>query len=306
MTSNLLEQNLLERTNAAFDGQAVELLRGLLDTDEAKTRAGLNVAIPAMVGELVAASDSESGKQCLFTALDDFDGGLLHHLNEQLGSGQPESLLEKGEAVLQTLLGDRFPPLVDQVGEAGIAHPGKLLPLVAPVVLSVIGKQRRDESLDMAGVAQFLQSQHSLMAESATPGASVAGLAKRPSSSSADVASSVAADISSAATRESTPDQEPSGLVAVLIPLVLLACLAGVGYKSIGPGSKVNSSPAEIESDGELATEVLVDESGADEAEGNSEPADSGKLKESTESPDELGQQPSEGIGEVKGQGSGE
>lgn len=107
--------------------------------DEATTRAAVQAALPALLGGLSANANNPAGAQSLLGALDQHQAGLADDI--QLDAIDAND----GEKILGHVFGGNTDAVVNQLGGLGGAQTGslvrKLLPLLAPIVLSWLAKQ---------------------------------------------------------------------------------------------------------------------------------------------------------------------
>ena len=119
-----------------------------------QTSSALSSAIPAILGGMAQNTADPEGAQSLRRALDDHDGSVLDDPSELLGGGGP------GNGILGHVLGDRRPAVEQAVSERSgldLSAVGKLLPMLAPLVMGALGKQQRQDNLDGVGVADVVQ-----------------------------------------------------------------------------------------------------------------------------------------------------
>lgn len=130
-----------------------------------QTASAANGIFAALLGGLAGnAASSQSGLQSLMMALDrDHDGSILDDLGEIIGAmasgNQPASNALNGAGILSHILGDRQEAVAQQVGQSSgltTQQVMRLLPLLAPVVMAVLGRARQSGQLDMGGLLQTL------------------------------------------------------------------------------------------------------------------------------------------------------
>lgn len=130
-----------------------------------QTASAANGIFAALLGGLAGnAASSPNGLQSLVAALDrDHDGSILDDLGEIIGSmannDQPASSTLNGAGILQHILGDQQQTVAQQVGQnSGLSMQQvmRLMPLLAPIVMAVLGRVRQSGHLDMGGLLQTL------------------------------------------------------------------------------------------------------------------------------------------------------
>jgi len=153
--------NLLDLVKGAVGGQ-MGPLAGILGEDEQKTSSAVGAAIPAILGGLLKKTSTPQGADEIFKTLDDHDGGILDNIGGLLGGGNHTDLLSKGTSLLGMLFGNNQSNLLGSIAKmAGIGNgkAGTILGLLAPIVMGVLGKQRRTQGLDVGGLTSLLMSQ---------------------------------------------------------------------------------------------------------------------------------------------------
>jgi hypothetical protein len=135
-----------------IDPQTLSQLSQQLGTDEKTTREALPAAMTALLGGLSQNSLNPQGAQQLSSALDrDHDGSLLDNLSGAL-LGRAGNVNPGG--ILGHVFGGRRPAVESQVGRStGLNQQqvGRLLMLLAPIVLAYLGRQQRQRGGAAAG-----------------------------------------------------------------------------------------------------------------------------------------------------------
>ena len=133
------------------------------------TSKAMSAAMPALLGALARNASSGSGAEALASALSrDHDGGILDDLTGFLGKGDTSA----GDGILGHVLGanrDNVAAGVSRSSGLDVSAVQKLLPMLAPVVLGMLGREQRAQSLDASGLASML-GQESRADERAAPG----------------------------------------------------------------------------------------------------------------------------------------
>jgi hypothetical protein len=131
-----------------------------LGVDEQSTRSAVAAALPLLMSALARNSSSSDGATSLHRALEkDHDGSLLDDLPGFLNNAQAGS----GAGILKHLLGERREASQDGLARAsGLdkATMGRLLVMLAPLILAALGRAQRKQWLDSPGLAGMIQSEH--------------------------------------------------------------------------------------------------------------------------------------------------
>lgn len=141
-----------------------------LGVDKNKTQQAITVALPLLIGALNRNASTSDGAQALTGALQrDHDGSILEDL---LGNLSKKKTVDDGSAILGHVSGDKRSGLEQNISRTSGLDPettGKLLSMLAPVVLGVLGQIRNKQSMEPLGVASLLQNERKT-AETAVPG----------------------------------------------------------------------------------------------------------------------------------------
>lgn len=168
----------------------VQRISRQVGADEANIKTAIAAALPMIIGGLSRnTKDSSEGAQSLSTALErDHDGSLLGNLSSLLGGsgaggaaggllGAAGALLGGGEdpqgkgatpratdgdGILRHVFGEKRSAVERGVSRASgldSGTVGKLLSMLAPVVMDAVGKAKKREQLDAGGVSRLLDEE---------------------------------------------------------------------------------------------------------------------------------------------------
>ncbi len=143
-----------------------------IGADPAETSKAVAMALPALLGGLSRNASNPQGAMDLDRALNDHDGGILDDLGGLLGGGGGVGG-GIGGAILGHIFGARRAPVEQGVGKAtGLdsQQVGKLLVMLAPIVMAVLGRMKQQKNLDASRLPEVLQQSTRRM-ESEPPGA---------------------------------------------------------------------------------------------------------------------------------------
>jgi hypothetical protein len=148
---------LIDLVNDQLDDRAVSQLSQQLGVDPSTTRQAVPAALTALLGGLSQNAARPAGAEQLLGALSrDHDGSVLNDLAGVLGGPQ---LGQQGAGILGHVFGARQPAVETQVGRAtGLdgATAGRLLMLLAPLVLGALGRAQRQRGLDAGELSDVL------------------------------------------------------------------------------------------------------------------------------------------------------
>ncbi len=162
--------SLLDMLQSKLAGEPAAQLGKQMGTDSAGAQKAISAALPALMAALAGNARSKDGASALANALErDHDGGILDDLQGFLGKGDASG----GEGILKHALGGRRQAVETEVAkQTGLdmkAITG-LLPMLAPLVMGALGRQKKQQGLDMGGLASMLSGEGQRAKEMA-PGA---------------------------------------------------------------------------------------------------------------------------------------
>ena len=164
---------LLGTLAQTLGGQQMSQLAGAIGADERTTQQAVGAALPAILAALNRNTNSTQGAQALNHALErDHDGSLLDNLGGFLG-GQMAGKQADGAGILGHLLGARRPQLEEGVAKASgldMSQVARLLPILAPIVMAALGRQKRKAGLDEAGLSGLLGTESAIARREAPSG----------------------------------------------------------------------------------------------------------------------------------------
>jgi len=128
-----------------------------------QTASAANGIFATLVGGLANNATNEGGLSSLMSALDrDHDGSILDDLGGLIGAvsqGNTPNNALNGAGILGHILGDRQETAVQQVSQSSGLNMDqimKLMPILAPIVMGVLGRTKNSQGLDLGGLAQVL------------------------------------------------------------------------------------------------------------------------------------------------------
>lgn len=151
--------SLLETLTSQLGGDTLKQIGRQIGSDEQQTQAATGAALSTLIGALARNAAKGDGADSLHRAIaKDHDGSVLGDIGSLLR--EPES--GAGDGILRHVLGSNR-----QRVERGLSQStgmrqdsaGKLLEMLAPMVLSALGKQQRTQRMDSSSLAEFLGQQ---------------------------------------------------------------------------------------------------------------------------------------------------
>ncbi len=150
---------LFEQLAEQLGGDAIGQISRQIGADEESTSRAVSGALPMMMAALTRNAQSPDGAASLFNALKrDHDGGLLDDLGGFLGHSESGP----GDAILGHIFGNRRNSVengLSQMSGLNLGKIGKLLPILAPILLAALGRKRRSRQFDSGGLTDFLNTE---------------------------------------------------------------------------------------------------------------------------------------------------
>lgn len=147
------DSSVLGAVEAQLTPETIEKMSAQLGTDVVATQNAIAMAVPLLLGRLSKNVANPEGSKALDEALTAHDGGILDNLGGLLGSGGI------GAAILKHILGSRRGPVEDGVGRAtgmNAQQVGQLLMMLAPLVMGVLGRMKRQRNVGSAELPEIL------------------------------------------------------------------------------------------------------------------------------------------------------
>lgn len=154
---NLLQGQLSE-------GVLDQLTQQIGASDRKQTAAATAGIMNTLVGALAKNASKPEGAQSLSNALDrDHDGSVLDNVMDMFTGGgqvaQQNSRAMNGAGILNHILGDRQGGAIDMISQLSGLDSGKtgnLMTMLAPMLMGALGRQKRQQGLDVGGLANLL------------------------------------------------------------------------------------------------------------------------------------------------------
>lgn len=143
-------------------GMVDQLSQQLGGADKQKTAAAASGIVTTLMGALAKNASTTEGAQSLNKALErDHDGSILDDVMGMLtGNAQVNNdRMLNGSGILNHVLGNKQSGAVDMISKlSGLdsSKTGSLMAMLAPVVMGALGKAKRQQGLDVAGIASLL------------------------------------------------------------------------------------------------------------------------------------------------------
>jgi hypothetical protein len=163
--NNLLIMNLMDILQGQISDDMLSQLSDHIGAAPEQTAQATNGILATLVGGLANNASNEGGLSALSAALDrDHDGSILDDVLGMVGGmmqgdNNQASGATNGMGILGHILGDKQETAAAQIGQSSGLSAGqvlKLMPILAPIVMSVLGKTKKTGGLDLGGLAGVL------------------------------------------------------------------------------------------------------------------------------------------------------
>lgn len=158
--------DLMQILQDQISGPVLHQVSNEIGADPAQTQQAATGIFATLLGGLANNTSTESGLSALGNALDrDHDGSMLDDIAGMVGgmlggsNDGPQTKAADGMGILGHILGDRQEVAAEQVSQSSGLSMGqvmKLMPILAPIVMSVLGKARSQGGLDLGSIASVI------------------------------------------------------------------------------------------------------------------------------------------------------
>jgi hypothetical protein len=158
-----MDASIIEALLGALGSQNISQMSKKIKAPEDKTKEAVTEISALLTGALANNTSKKEGAAALANALDkDHDGSILDDLSGYISNYQKGP----GNGILDHVLGDKRKAVEKSISrESGLttAKVSKLLTMVAPIILGIIGKDKKQEGLDIGSLASMLGGQQDLV-----------------------------------------------------------------------------------------------------------------------------------------------
>ena len=145
----------LEALLRLLQGQDIGNLASQVGGNEGEAKNGVMAALPAMLAALGKNTGTEKGAEELNNALEQkHDGSILNNLSGYLSN--PD--LKDGAGILNHLFGNQTSNVANAVSQSsGLDTNGsmKMLQMLAPILMGILGQQKKQNNLDAKGLGNL-------------------------------------------------------------------------------------------------------------------------------------------------------
>jgi hypothetical protein len=151
--------SVLEDLRSRLSGDTVNDISRRIGADPAQTKQAIDSALPMLLAALgKEAADPQRSAGLKQAIREDHDGSVIDNLGAYL-SGQMSGRATNGEGIVNHVLGDRREPAVQALSSKSgldLGSIASLLPLLAPIVMGMLGKKERSGGLSLDSITDAL------------------------------------------------------------------------------------------------------------------------------------------------------
>ena len=157
--------SILDMVRNVVTPDIIRSASGVTGESPAATEKAIYAAIPSVLAGVLGQATTSAGAERLKSTIVDggYGASVLDNLGGLLGGGNAtDRLLSGGGRLISSLFGDKTESLIGSLTSIAGVRPSSsstLLNLVAPIVMSVIGKHVATNGFDVARLSDFLSSQ---------------------------------------------------------------------------------------------------------------------------------------------------
>ena len=156
--------NLVNIVKEHLGGQILNQISNTLGISPSAAQTAIDGAVPAMFSGLLDNVNNSEGAEAITLALDTFNDeeSFLDNLGDFFQDDHRNALMASGQGLLSSLFGDKVDGIAKVLGQfsgLGQSASSGLLAMIAPIVMSVLGKQQSQLGLDASGVQKMLMDQ---------------------------------------------------------------------------------------------------------------------------------------------------
>lgn len=151
--------SILDLLNTQTGEQLINKASATTSADKDKVSSVLGMALPLILGAMKKNTKEPQGAENLNKALqsDKHDGELLNNLDNK----GAEDLSGEGSKILNHVLGNKQGGIIKTIATAlnlDESAVGNILQMAAPVVMGILGKQKRKDNVGSSGLSDLLGS----------------------------------------------------------------------------------------------------------------------------------------------------
>lgn len=174
-----MSMTLLDSISGVFNNDIVRKAASSLGESESGISKAVSAGIPSMLSGIMSSSTSDGGVNLLNLSKQAANSGIQNNLSGAFSGSDPGNLLNSGNNLLSGLFGNKTGGLTNVISNfAGIKSSSakSILAIIAPIVLSFIGKQASSNNLSASGILNWLTGQRSQITNAIPSGLNLSGV----------------------------------------------------------------------------------------------------------------------------------
>lgn len=152
--------DLIDLLQSQLSGNVLDQLSNQIGGQKEETEVATSGIISMLTAALAKNAASPDGASALANALDtDHDGSILDNIGDLLGGNMNNNRAANGAGILKHVLGGNQGNAIDAISKmSGLSgdKTGNLMTMLAPIVLGMLGKQKRQNNMDQSGLSDML------------------------------------------------------------------------------------------------------------------------------------------------------
>jgi len=152
--------DLIDLLQSQLSGNVIDQLSNQIGGEKEQTEVATSGIISMLTAALAKNAASPDGASALANALDsDHDGSILDNIGDLLGGNLTNNRAANGAGILKHVLGGNQGNAIEAISKmSGLtgAKTGNLMTMLAPIVLGMLGKQKRQNNMDQSGLSDML------------------------------------------------------------------------------------------------------------------------------------------------------
>jgi len=152
--------DLIDLLQSQLSGNVLDQLSNQIGGEKEQTEVATSGIISMLTAALAKNAASPGGASALANALDtDHDGSILDNIGDLLGGNLTNNRAANGAGILKHVLGGNQGNAIDAISKmSGLTgdKTGNLMTMLAPIVLGMLGKQKRQNNMDQSGLSDML------------------------------------------------------------------------------------------------------------------------------------------------------
>ncbi len=152
--------DLIDLLQSQLSGNVLDQLSNQIGGQKEETEVATSGIISMLTAALAKNAATPGGASALANALDsDHDGSILDNIGDLLGGNMNNNRAANGAGILKHVLGGNQGNAIDAISKmSGLSgdKTGNLMTMLAPIVLGMLGKQKRQNNMDQSGLSDML------------------------------------------------------------------------------------------------------------------------------------------------------